>query len=112
MDLIRSVKFLSCSGLSVSSDGQEIAMAGVGDGQDDAREPCRLGGQESAADGLEGCAGGENVIDDQNLFAFDGFGILKSESIANVGVTGFLGSLSSLLLGVADAAEGLDEGML
>ena len=87
-------------------------MAGVGDSQNDSRETRGFGGPQSAADGLEGCAGGEDIIDDQNAFAFDGIGVFESEDIADVGVAGRLRSLSGLLLGVADAAEGLDEGML
>jgi hypothetical protein len=87
-------------------------MAGVSDGQNDSAETCGLGGPEGAADRLKGCAGGQDIIYDEDSFAFDSFGIFESKCIADVGVTGLLGSLSSLLLGVADSAEGLDEGML
>ena len=58
----------------------EIATAGVGDGDDDAPEACGIGGFEGAGDGFQGCAGGEDVVDDGDAFVVQGRGRVTAKA--------------------------------
>ncbi len=84
-------------------------MSRVGDGENNGRQAGWIGGEECAGDGLESCAGGEDIVNDEQAFAFDELWFAQGKCAAHIRMTGLLGSLRGLLLGVADAGEGLDE---
>lgn len=84
-------------------------MSRVSNGQNNGRQAGRFGEEESAGDGLEGCAGGEDVINHQHALALDELWFAQGECAPDVGMAGFLRGLSGLLFGVADADQRLNE---
>ena len=84
-------------------------MPRVCDGQDHGRKAGRLGGKESATNGLKRRAGRQDIVNHQNVFALNGLSIRKSKRIADIGMPRFLRRLRGLLLGVASAPQRLNQ---
>src|SRR5438270_6722437 len=95
-ELIKVWRKLLCL---IDLDAQEVAMVRVGDGQNKGGKLLWLGREECAGDGLEGCAGGHDVINHQEPLALDEIGLAELECAANVGLTGLLRGEGGLFFG-------------